>query len=56
MRKIYYWVNGTWCDKCDLPYMNHLSDDFSWFEVSFEMSDEDIDRIVAEKIKAEGYL
>lgn len=54
MRTIYYWPDGTWCDKCDLPYMNHLSDDFGMVEVSWDADENEIDRIV--KAAADGPL
>jgi hypothetical protein len=56
MRKIYYWPDGHWCDKCDLPYTDHKSDDFSSFEVSYELMDEAIDNMVQGALRAERCL
>lgn len=45
-RTIFYWPDNTWCDRCDLPYMTHLGDDFGTAEVSYDTDDEKIDFIV----------
>ena len=46
MRRIYYWANYVWCDSDDLDNMGHMSDDFGCFEVPWDVSDEDIERMV----------
>lgn len=56
MRKIYYWPDGYWCDKCDLPYADHKSDDFGMFEVSYEVEEDHIDNIVRVKCAGERNL
>lgn len=56
MRKIYYWPDGFWCDKTDLPYIDKRSDDFGWFEVGYEMEDETIDNMVHIKCAGERNL
>lgn len=48
---VYYWPDGTWCDQDDLDdYLSWMSDDFGRIAIDNLMSDEDIDRLVAELI------
>jgi hypothetical protein len=56
MRKIYYWPDGYWCDKCELPYVEHKSDDFATFEVGYELEDHTVDEIVQGTLRAERHL
>lgn len=46
MRTIIFWPNYVWCDSDELQFMSHMSDDFGCFEVPWDVSDEDIERIV----------
>ena len=46
---VYYWPDGTWCEKYDLDeYLSWKSDDFGEIIIDNNMSDEDIDRLIAE--------
>lgn len=53
MRKIYYRPDGYWCDKCDLPYCDHRSDDFGMFEVGYEVDEIQIDQMVQYLVRSE---
>ena len=45
MRTIFVWPDATWCDRTDLPYMNHLSDDFAMVDVPWDIDDDEVDKI-----------
>ena len=46
MITIYYWPYGTWCFCHELPWFNHLSDDFGTLQVPLTMTDEQINFLV----------
>lgn len=50
MRKICYWCEGTWCDISELGYMTHMSDDYTIIEVSFDLDDNQVDRLIHDKV------
>lgn len=47
MITIYYWPDGTWCFRHELPWFNHMSDDHGTLQVSVETDEEQISRLVA---------
>ena len=46
METIFYWPDGCWCHACEFNKMSHKSDDFGLLEVSVDVSDDEINRLV----------
>ncbi len=51
MKSICYWPDGTWCNFNELDDYCWKSDDYSRIEISYEIDDDEIDRIVDDLIR-----
>lgn len=47
IRTVVYWVDGTWCDLDEVGQYTHLSDDFSYLDLPWDMSDAEVEHAVS---------
>lgn len=50
VREICYWADGCWCERNEVHEYTHKSDDYACIQVSHDLSDEDVDRIVFDAV------